>query len=80
MARYSSMASRVRNLTSGKRQRRKRSALYNARLRRHSYSGVTVRFLTRRGRVLLKVFKTRQSAARAIRGWRSKGGKVLSSH
>jgi len=80
MGKYSSMLSRVRNLTSAKRQKRKRSAAYSRRRLRHSYEGVTVGFITRAGRLLIKRFKSRQSASRAVRGWRAKGGRIHAIH
>lgn len=39
----------------------------------------TLRFLTRRGRILRKTFKTLSAAKRAVRAWRAAGGKMASS-
>lgn len=41
------------------------------------YYGVLVRFEKRNGLTFDKRFKSRVSASRAVRAWRTRGGKVL---
>lgn len=43
------------------------------------YGSPTVTFRKSDGSTFTKAFRSRLSASRAIRGWRSKGGKVVGS-